>query len=115
MNVSKTLKSVNATTKSSVTFHNKTCRTVSTVWLNYEGEPVKYTELAPGKSYTQSTYVTHPWVVVELDSGFFNLMQLNGWTVFFPQESATNVDITDNGKVSLLNSLAPQYHSIFSK
>ena len=81
MNVSKTLKSLNAATKSTVTFFNKTSHKVTTVWLNYEGKPVKYTELAPGKSYTQSTYVTHPWIVVEMDSGFFNLMQLNDWTV----------------------------------
>ncbi len=115
MNVSKTLRSINASTKSSVTFHNKSSRTVCTVWLNYDGAPVKYTELAPEKSYTQSTYVTHPWVVVELDSGFFNLMQVNGWTVFFPQISDTNVDISDNsGSATVLDSLAPQYHSIFS-
>ena len=115
MNVSQTLKSLNSDTSSKVTFFNKTSHTVTTVWLNYEGKPVKYTELAPGKSYTQSTYVTNPWIVVETDSGFFNLMQLNGWTVFFPQVTDTNVDICENGDASILDSLAPQFHSIFAK
>ena len=85
-----------------------------TLWLIYDGEPVKYHELGPGESYTQQTYVTHPWIVVETDSGRYHLMELNDWPVFFPQESSTNVDITDPGDTCnvIHNNLAQEYHYV---
>lgn len=32
-------------------------------WLNFDGLRVFYARLAPGESYDQQTFVSHPWVV----------------------------------------------------
>ena len=108
------LKSTDWATSTQVTFTNRSSRNVAVLWLNYQGEPVKYRNLGPGGSYTQQTYVTHPWIVVETDSGSYRLMELNDWPVFFPQESNTNVDITDpEDKANVIhNNLAPEYHDV---
>ena len=111
-NIQKTLKSIEGNKATTVNFSNKTCREVLTMWLDYNGKPVKYAKIAPGGKHSQSTYVTHPWIVVELSSGFYNLMLLNNWTVCFPQETETTVDITDPGDVAILDCLATQYHSV---
>lgn len=112
--IDKVLKSIEAKTKSTVHFFNKSSLNVVTVWLDYNGKPVKYTAIPPGENYTQSTYVTHPWIVVEMDSGHFTLMLQNSWAVFFPQESEVNVDITSPEQVTLQDCLAPTYHDILS-
>lgn len=48
-----------------VVFSNQGAHTVSIWWLNYKGLRVWYQDLAPGESYTQPTYLTHPWVVTD--------------------------------------------------
>jgi hypothetical protein len=49
----------------SLTFVNDTTVRVSVYWIDFSGARVFYNSLEPGTSYTQSTYVTHPWVVVD--------------------------------------------------
>jgi hypothetical protein len=49
----------------SLTFVNDTTVRVSVYWIDFAGARVFYNSLEPGASYTQSTYVTHPWVVVD--------------------------------------------------
>ncbi len=111
--IDKTLKSLNADTKSTVNFFNKSSHPIVTVWLDYNGKPVKYSRIEPDGKYTQSTYVTHPWIAVEVDSGHCTLMLLNGWSVFFPQVSDTNVDITDPPQEPVLQDcLGLDYQSI---
>jgi von Hippel-Lindau disease tumor supressor len=36
-----------------------------TYWIDYDGKRVLYRTLAPGESYTQQTYATHPWVMTD--------------------------------------------------
>jgi hypothetical protein len=48
-------------------FANHTHGSVSIYWLDFTGERVWYNTLAPGESYSQQTYVTHPWVIVDAD------------------------------------------------
>jgi hypothetical protein len=48
-------------------YANRTAGTVAIYWLDFRGERVWYNTLAPGESYTQQTYVTHPWVIVNAD------------------------------------------------
>lgn len=48
-----------------VQFVNETAHERRTYWINYEGRRVPYSTLAPGESYTQETYVTHPWVMTD--------------------------------------------------
>lgn len=34
-------------------------------WLDYNGQRVLYNTLAPGQSYVQQTFLTHPWVIAD--------------------------------------------------
>ena len=58
-----------------MTFVNNTTQSVSVFWLNFDGlrqypfppsggfgQP--YAVLAPGQSYVQATFVTHPWILI---------------------------------------------------
>jgi hypothetical protein len=44
-----------------ISFQNTSTKTVSIYWINYQGDEVFYCHLSPKHSYTQQTYVTHPW------------------------------------------------------
>jgi VHL beta domain len=39
---------------------------VQLYWLDYGGQRKLYMTIAPGQSFTQPTYVTHPWVATDL-------------------------------------------------
>ena len=58
-----TLKSINGGIETFVDFRNNSSQPVEIFWLNYSGERVKYSNLQPDKSYTQQTYLSHPWMV----------------------------------------------------
>jgi uncharacterized caspase-like protein len=62
------LKSMKADTSVSITFQNQSKDPISAYWLDYSGKRKLYQRLAAGASYTQQTFVTHPWVLVD-DSG----------------------------------------------
>jgi hypothetical protein len=51
-------------TPAQITFVNRTGETVSVYWLNYRGQRVLY-KLLNGKRYTQRTYLTHPWLMLD--------------------------------------------------
>jgi hypothetical protein len=63
------LRSINADTPTQVTFVNRGAVAIRTYWLNYQGRRVFYRDLAAGASYTQQTYLTHPWVITNNSSG----------------------------------------------
>lgn len=63
------LRSMNGAVSTQVTFVNHSGVPIRTYWLNYEGKRVFYREIAPGASYVQQTYVTHPWVITNDRSG----------------------------------------------
>ena len=67
--VTRSLRSENGDRSTSVTFINNSSGIVRTYWLNYQGQPVFYQEMPPGRSYSQQTYVTHPWVVADAATG----------------------------------------------
>ena len=58
-------KSKVGTVHAQVNFVNQTGKTVSVYWLNYSGKRVFYKKLLPGKRYSQPTYLTHPWLVLD--------------------------------------------------
>jgi hypothetical protein len=60
------LRSLNDNTPAVVTFVNHTSESVQAIWLNFSGHRVPYGTLAPGASYAQGTWVTHPWIVADL-------------------------------------------------
>lgn len=57
--------SVTGDNSTTITFVNNSSEPVNIHWINYSGERVLYTTLAPSTSYTQGTYLTHPWVVTD--------------------------------------------------
>jgi hypothetical protein len=59
-----------AGTPSQLVFENQTGEAVRIEWLNSVGLRVLYVpSLANGNSYTQGTFLTHPWIVTGLTSG----------------------------------------------
>ena len=64
-----TLRSLNAATPTSVQFVNAAASPVRVLWIDYSGMEVFYNFLAPGQSYVQPTYVTHPWLIRNADTG----------------------------------------------
>jgi len=50
---------------------------VTVYWIDFKGARVFYNSLAPGESYTQQTYVTHPWIVVDDDGRCLELLVPN--------------------------------------
>lgn len=59
------LHSIDGSTSIHIIFRNTTKQTLSVYWVNYQGQDVLYSTLGPRQSYTQQTYVTHPWRVKE--------------------------------------------------
>lgn len=48
-----------------ITFINQRSAPVRLYWLDYSGERKFYALIAPNNRITQSTYVTHPWVITD--------------------------------------------------
>jgi hypothetical protein len=72
------LRSENGDTPTDLEFVNRTGITVQTLWLNYEGARVFYREVPEGSSYVQPTFVTHPWVVADLEGTCLLLVVADG-------------------------------------
>ena len=72
-----TVKSLESNKAVNLEFTNNTTSPVAVYWLNFSGVReypfegggigVPYTVLAPGTSFIQGTYVTHPWLLVSDD------------------------------------------------
>ena len=90
-------KSIHSHHSTEVNFQNKTRHNVEVLWLDYHGKPVWYNGLSPGKGYRQQTYVTHPWVCMESDSGKFEMMhmELNKKEILYPDEKPISGVITE--------------------
>ncbi|XP_062622361.1 von Hippel-Lindau disease tumor suppressor-like [Saccostrea cucullata] len=52
-----------------VRFKNRTERGVDIIWLNYEGARVKYKTLQAYEFVDVNTYVGHPWIFLDVESG----------------------------------------------
>ncbi|KZL50422.1 hypothetical protein A2T98_07395 [Nodularia spumigena CENA596] len=48
-----------------ITFINQRNASVRLYWLDYSGQRKFYALIAPSNRITQSTYVTHPWVITD--------------------------------------------------
>jgi hypothetical protein len=46
-----------------IEFVNQTSEGISIYWIDYDGRTRLYSSLQPERSFAQSTYVTHPWLV----------------------------------------------------
>ncbi|HVS88720.1 MAG TPA: kelch repeat-containing protein [Candidatus Acidoferrum sp.] len=59
------LRSINGTTTAAIQFLNSSSITQNVYWLNYGGTRQLFATLAPGQSYVQFTFLTHPWVATD--------------------------------------------------
>ena len=50
-----------------IRFVNDSDKVVRVYWINANGDRVLYNTLAPGNRYIQSTYVTHPWLITDVN------------------------------------------------
>uniref|UniRef100_A0A1B6HBF3 von Hippel-Lindau disease tumour suppressor beta domain-containing protein n=1 Tax=Homalodisca liturata TaxID=320908 RepID=A0A1B6HBF3_9HEMI len=77
-------KSLKSEKKSFIRFVNKTGRDVDVLWLNYEGEPVKYHTISPDIYIDINTYVSHPWIFE--DSETRDRRAVRNQLVFYPPD-----------------------------
>ncbi|WP_093554872.1 VHL beta domain-containing protein [Pseudoduganella namucuonensis] len=70
-----TVKSISSETTAQITFVNKSGQDVKIYWLDFSGRRVLYMILEADKSYSQQTYLTHPWLVTDGRD--------NVWNIFF--------------------------------
>jgi hypothetical protein len=59
------LRSTDETTVTEVIFFNQSPAPIRTYWIDHQGQRIFGSEIRPGDSYVQQTYVTHPWVVTK--------------------------------------------------
>ena len=62
------IRSTEGSTPTTIDFENQSNVNVSVNWLDYGGARVLYNTLTPETSYSQQTYLTHPWIVIS-DNG----------------------------------------------
>jgi len=60
------------------------------MWIDFNGRPVEYVTLAPGQTFTISTYMTHPWMFTD-DPGICIEM-------FMPQPGLRSFAITASNR-----------------
>ena len=76
------LRSIRDNTAAIVTFESKTSRNIDIFWLDYNGDRVKYSTLAPNDTFNIQSFETHPWIFRDNESGAVILA--DGQEVFFP-------------------------------
>jgi hypothetical protein len=69
-----------------VSFQNQSGATRGVMWIDFNGRPVDYANLAPGGTFTINTYMTHPWMFTD---GPGNCIEM-----FMPQPGVTRFAIT---------------------
>jgi hypothetical protein len=62
------LRSLESRQRATLQVSNLSGETVQVFWIDFSGKEVLYRELKSGESYTQETFVTHPWRVRTKDS-----------------------------------------------
>jgi len=69
------LRSINDDVATSVTFQNQSDIALSIFWLDFSGQRVPYRTLAAGAAYTQSTFLTHPWLIADSTGACIAIIQ----------------------------------------
>jgi hypothetical protein len=61
------LKSTASAEVATLRFENETKEDVYLFWIDYQGRPIPYDRIRPGEASVRPTYMTHPWVVTDLN------------------------------------------------
>jgi len=76
-----------------ITLINDTKDAIETYWIDFDGNPVPYVQIASGKKYVQQTFTTHPWFVKNHEDG--HLVLLNNEYLYLPDQEKKIVHITE--------------------
>lgn len=68
-----------------ITWVNKTSKTIKVYWINYDGKRVYYESIAQGETFLQRTWESHPWIVLDSTGA------CRGFAVAGPNESTYEV------------------------
>ena len=103
-------KSKKSTVCSLIRFQNRTDRQVDIIWLNYEGARVKYRTLCANDFVDVNTFVGHPWIFIDAESGERLVVELkevyeptNGWSVGNPHRKVVNITIPSKYMYQYIN------------
>ncbi|XP_007903128.1 von Hippel-Lindau-like protein [Callorhinchus milii] len=82
------LRSLNSAEATFISFVNKSQRTVRPWWIDFEGFPQQYDDIEPGESLDMCTYLTHPWLFRDADTG--DELRINRDEIYFPTSAVYN-------------------------
>jgi hypothetical protein len=71
------VKSLNSDTPALMTFVNQSGQSLEIYWIDFGGNRQLYKTLESGGSYTQRTYLTHPWLITDAGG--------QPWSVYLPE------------------------------
>jgi hypothetical protein len=63
------MRSLHSNFQTKVFFVNRRASPVQLWWLNFEGRRVSYGSVQPNARMEMTTYVTHPWVITDVETG----------------------------------------------
>lgn len=92
-----TLKSTKSKVMSFLRFVNKTKRRVDVIWINYEGQAVKYKTLDCDECLDVNTFVGHPWIFRDSETGDKLVVQLKH--IYNPPAWHTSLSKSENKPV----------------
>jgi len=79
------IKSTNSLISTSITFINKSERTVNIFWIDYQGKRKFYLRLPSGQIHNQPTFLTHPWLITDDND--------NALWLYYPDAQARTIEI----------------------
>ncbi|XP_033332551.2 von Hippel-Lindau tumor suppressor homolog [Megalopta genalis] len=82
------LRSLDNKVKSYVRFCNTTSHVVALFWIDYKGQAVRYGTLSRNNCLDIDTFVTHPWIFVDQQTG--DRYSVNHKPVFYPEPHRLN-------------------------
>jgi von Hippel-Lindau disease tumor supressor len=86
-------RSLRSDTPALITFANHSGQSVNVYWLDFGGKRQLYKTLDAGDSYTQQTFLTHPWLITSA--------QGQPWNVYMPEVNPQPVVLHEPGAAAI--------------
>lgn len=74
-----------------IVFDNQSSDRLTLYWIDYEGKRQKYATIKPRTTFTQSTFITHPWALARGTNDCYGLFWPDGQTRTIVIESLYDV------------------------